>query len=144
MSAALRDVAEGQNAYVDELLALLGTVETDLLLPFHDGTIEALRTRRTEIERRCALALAGDDALAVATSKPRTLALAAELGIVTPHSIPVTNFSDLRATRDVVGYPAVMKPVGSWAHDESGAGTRLSSELVQTLTKRRPRSSNCS
>jgi predicted ATP-grasp superfamily ATP-dependent carboligase len=70
--------------------------------------------------------------LAVATSKPRTLALAAELGIATPQSIPVTNFSDLRAALDVVGYPAVMKPVESWVRDESGAGTRLSAELVQT------------
>jgi predicted ATP-grasp superfamily ATP-dependent carboligase len=132
LSAVLPDFALGADAYVDALLALLDEHPARMLLPAHDGSIEALRARRAELERRVALPLASEAALDIAVSKARTMALAAEMGIAVPRSIPVTDLDDIRAALDDVGLPAVIKPVQSWV-ERDGAGTRLTSEVVLSV-----------
>jgi predicted ATP-grasp superfamily ATP-dependent carboligase len=114
-------------SYTDALIELLDEHPARLIVPSHDGAIEALRGRRQEIERRTFLPLASEDALDIAVSKTRLLALAAELGIGVPRSIVVTDLRDLRAAINEVGYPIVIKPVRSWG-DTAGIGTRLGAE----------------
>src|SRR5581483_4857022 len=96
-----------------------------------DGSIEALRLRRPEVESRCALPLASNEALDIAVSKERTLAVAATQGIATPESLAVTSEGDLRSALAAVGIPAVLKPVQSWVTSRQGEGTRLTSVLVR-------------
>jgi predicted ATP-grasp superfamily ATP-dependent carboligase len=102
------------------------------VVPAHDGSIESLRARRDEIEDHAALGLASEAALDLATSKSRTLALAAELGIRVPRTVGVASERDLVAALVETGLPAVLKPAASWATNGS-SGTRLSSVPVQSI-----------
>jgi predicted ATP-grasp superfamily ATP-dependent carboligase len=129
----LPDLEQDRDAYVDAVLQLVDTCAIGMVLPAHDGSIEALRRRRNEFTGRCALPLASDRALDLAVSKERTLGLAAALGIPVPASLPVGEPCDLRAALAEVGLPAVLKPVQSWVVDGNGTGTRLTSVLVQDL-----------
>ena len=65
------DLADG-DSYVDGVLAILDAMPVAMVLPAHDGSIESLRRRRSEFEGRCALPLASDATLAIATSKEHT------------------------------------------------------------------------
>ena len=130
-SATLPDLADG-DSYVDGVLAILDAMPVDMVLPAHDGSIESLRRRRAEFKGRCALPLASDAALAVATSKERTLALASELGILVPDGIPVASVGELHGALASTGLPAVLKPAQSWNLDGDGTGSRLFCELAQT------------
>ncbi|MGH2345187.1 MAG: ATP-grasp domain-containing protein, partial [Chloroflexota bacterium] len=132
LSAVLPDFTDRAAEFGSALLTLLDEHPVGMLLPSHDGTIEVLRSRRAEFERRAALPLASEAALDLATSKTRTLALAKELGIAVPRSVPVTDFSDLaEAIRDL-GCPAVIKPVNSWV-ERGGVGTRLHCSVASTM-----------
>lgn len=131
LRAVVPDFAQDANAYVEGLLALLRQHPTRMLLPAHDGSIEAIRPRRAEIERLTALPLASEAALDIAVSKARTLALAEKLGIATPRSVLVTDLADVPAALCEVGVPAVVKPVQSWV-ERDGVGTRITSEAVLT------------
>jgi predicted ATP-grasp superfamily ATP-dependent carboligase len=131
LQAVTPDFAADANAYVDALLALLREHPTRMVLPGHDGSIEALRPRRAEVERLTALPLAAEAALDVAVSKARTLALAESLGIATPRSVLVDDLADVPAALRLVGVPAVVKPVQSWV-ERDGVGTRITSEPAQT------------
>src|SRR5262249_16295174 len=90
MRAAVPSYTSQPDAFVDRLLDLIDATQAQMLLPAHDGSIEALRARRTEVERRIALPLGSEAALDIAVSKARTLALATELGIAIPRSVRVT------------------------------------------------------
>jgi predicted ATP-grasp superfamily ATP-dependent carboligase len=90
-----------------------------VIVPGHDGTIEALRGARGELERHTRLALPSEAALRVAVSKPLTLALAAELGLDVPRGVQVSSVADVDAALAQVGLPAVLKPSQSWV--EHGA-----------------------
>src|SRR6266852_5212558 len=87
--AVVPDFADDANGYVDALLALLDECPVRMILPSHDGAIEAIRSRRAELERRTFLPLANEAALAIAVSKARTVALAKELGIAVPRGVLV-------------------------------------------------------
>jgi predicted ATP-grasp superfamily ATP-dependent carboligase len=129
-TSILPEITTDPDGYVDALLELLDAEPVSVVMPAHDGTIDALRARRADIERRTFLPLGSDRALEVATSKPRTLALAAELGIRTPASYEVQGEADLRAALAETGFPAVIKPARSWVVDATGAGSRITSILV--------------
>jgi predicted ATP-grasp superfamily ATP-dependent carboligase len=130
--ASVPNYATDPDAFVDEILALIERHKPRLLLPAFDGSIEALRSRRAEIERHVALPLASESALEIAVSKPRTLALAAECGIAIPRSVRVATLEDVPEALREIGLPAVVKPEQSWvAH--SGSGVRLSSVPVQSF-----------
>jgi len=132
MSAEVPDYAADPDAYVDALLAVIEQHPAGVLVPAHDGSIQALRARRTEIERHIALPLAKESALDIAVSKSRTLALARELGIAIPRSVRASNLDEVESALREVGLPAVIKPDRSWV-ERNGSGTRLSSEAVQTF-----------
>jgi predicted ATP-grasp superfamily ATP-dependent carboligase len=132
MRATLPDLGIDAQAYVKALLDMLDEHPTRMLMPASDGTIQALRLKRAELERRTALPLASESALDVAVSKSRTLALASELGIAVPRSIPVNDVSGVAAAVREVGLPAVVKPIESWV-ERDGRGTRLSPNVVLTV-----------
>jgi predicted ATP-grasp superfamily ATP-dependent carboligase len=132
LSSVLPDLAGDAEDYVDSVLELIKHTSPGMVLPAHDGSIELLAARRDEVERHCALPLASDEAMAIAMSKPRTLALATGLGIPTPKSIRVGAASDLVEALGTTGLPAVVKPITSWTVGPSGEGTRLVCGLVRT------------
>jgi predicted ATP-grasp superfamily ATP-dependent carboligase len=136
LGSTVPDFTSDPDNYVDAVLHLLDEHPARMLVPSSDGSIKVLRTRRAEIERRTALALASEDALDIAVDKTRTLALAAALGIAVPHSVAVNDVTDLKAAIKEVGFPAVVKPYQSWV-ERDGVGTRLSPNVV--LTEREAR-----
>jgi predicted ATP-grasp superfamily ATP-dependent carboligase len=129
--AIVPDFATNPDGYVDALLELLELYPARMMLPAHDGSIEALRPRRAEIERMTALPLASEAALEVAINKTRTLEVAEQVGIAIPRSLPVTTLEEARAAFRAFGPPTVLKPMQSWAENETG-GTRLSVNAVLT------------
>jgi predicted ATP-grasp superfamily ATP-dependent carboligase len=131
-SAAVPDFDKDADAYVDAIADLLDKHPARMVLPSHDGSIQTIRARRAELERRTFLPLACEAALDIAASKTQTLALATELGIAIPRSVLVVDRGDVRAAINEVGCPAVVKPICSWARHE-GVGIRLGSDAVLTV-----------
>jgi predicted ATP-grasp superfamily ATP-dependent carboligase len=132
MRAVVPDLGQDATAFTDALLRLLDEYPVRMLLPGHDGSIEAIRARRAEFERRTALPLGSEAALDIVVSKARTLALAAVLGIAVPRGVTVTSLDDVSAAIREVGCPAVIKPVQSWV-ERDGIGTRLTSDMVLSV-----------
>ncbi|HUA75960.1 MAG TPA: NAD(P)-binding domain-containing protein [Solirubrobacteraceae bacterium] len=120
-----------QDAYVDSILAACARYQPSSLILGHDGSIEAVRRRRFELERVVGVALAPENALAVAVDKARTLEFAATLGLAAPRGTFVSNLDDADAAIDEVGLPAVVKPTRSWAQDGAVA-RRLIASVVNT------------
>lgn len=127
--AVVPDFALDPDAYLDAVIERCQDWRPRVLVPSHDGSVEALRRRRSELERVVGVALAPEEPLAVAIDKTRTLALAADLGMRIPRGVLVGPTDDAGAAVDHVGLPVVIKPVRSWAHD-GRAGRRLTSVLA--------------
>jgi FAD-dependent urate hydroxylase len=125
------DFIEDQDAYVDAVLRLCAERGPRSLLLGHDGSIEALRRRRADVERVVGLGLAPENALAVAVDKTLTLAFAETVGLRSPRGAFVTDPADAAAAVEEVGLPAVVKPTRSWAQ-EAGIGKRLIAVVVRT------------
>ena len=71
--------------FADALADFVRAHQVRVVLPTGDGVIVALAPHRARLaELGCVLAVASDDALAIATDKDRTLAAARELGIAGP------------------------------------------------------------
>ena len=87
VAASAPDYTLDPDGYVDALLRFVKDTSARLVVPAHDGSIEALRLRRDELEYHTALGLADEPGLRVAVSKPRSLALATDLGIAVPRSV---------------------------------------------------------
>ncbi len=124
LSAVLPDFAQDPNAFIDALLEVCARRRPRVLIPSHDGSIEALRHRRADVERAVGLALASEEALAIAVDKARTLAAASALGMRVPRGFLATEAAEAEGAIDEVGLPAVVKPARSWVQ-ESGPGQRL-------------------
>ncbi len=124
VGAVVPDFHADRDAYVDAVIELCTTRGARALILAHDGSVEALRSRREEIERVVGLALAPESALAIAVDKVQTLDAAAAVGLRAPRGAAVRRGDDAAAAIDAVGLPAVVKPVRSWAQDES-VGRRL-------------------
>jgi predicted ATP-grasp superfamily ATP-dependent carboligase len=129
VSASVPDVSDDADAWIRGLLALLAQYPARALIPSHDGSIEALRAHRREVERFATIALASESALEIAVDKARTLAVATQLGIPVPRGIEVSDVSDVPAATREVGFPAVVKPLQSWV-ERDGVATRLACEAV--------------
>jgi predicted ATP-grasp superfamily ATP-dependent carboligase len=87
-----------------------------VVLPASDGAIAALAGRRACLAAlRSVLALPGDEAMAVANDKGRTMAVAATLGIDSPRTLPVATSGELSRAIAELGLPLVLKPARSWA-----------------------------
>jgi predicted ATP-grasp superfamily ATP-dependent carboligase len=99
------------------------------LIAAHDGTIETIRRHRGELEQQVKIALAPEEALAVAVSKARTISLAQELGIDVPRGVIVQDMGELRPALAEVGLPAVIKPLTSWV-EYGEVRQRLVSQIV--------------
>jgi predicted ATP-grasp superfamily ATP-dependent carboligase len=123
------DLALDAHAYAQALLAYLDAHPARMLLPTHDGSIQAVRLYRAEFEQRTSLALASEAALNIAVSKSRTLSLASELGIAIPLSIPLRDVDDVGPAFKEIGGYAVLKPLESWV-ERDGKGCRLSPNVV--------------
>jgi FAD-dependent urate hydroxylase len=108
------DFARDPDAYVDSLLELCAQRRPRALIPCHDGSIEALRSRRDDLERVVPVALAPEAPLAAACDKRTTLGVAATLGVRVPRGETVTDAGDAGAALDETGLPAVIKPARSW------------------------------
>src|SRR5271163_2975547 len=89
VGAPVPDFHADRDAYVDAVIDLCATRHARALIPAHDGSIEALRSRREEVERVVGLALAPEAALEVAVDKVRTLAAAEQLGLRAPRGVAV-------------------------------------------------------
>ncbi|MGH3025368.1 MAG: ATP-grasp domain-containing protein [Gaiellaceae bacterium] len=99
------------------------------MIAAHDGTIEALRSRRQMIGTP--IALADDEALACAISKERTYALADQLSIGRPRTTTVESARELKSALHDAPLPLVVKPSQSWAATATG-GVRLQASVVTT------------
>jgi|HubBroStandDraft_6_1064221.scaffolds.fasta_scaffold20123_2 predicted ATP-grasp superfamily ATP-dependent carboligase len=131
VSSILPDFAQQPDAFVDALLGVCAGHHPQALIPSHDGAIEALRGRRADVQRAVGLALASEEALAIAIDKTRTLATASALGLRVPRGAAVTEAGEAESALQEVGLPAVVKPARSWAQ-ESGSGQRLISVPATT------------
>jgi predicted ATP-grasp superfamily ATP-dependent carboligase len=130
--ATVPDFDSDGHRYVDAVLDLLNERRARMILPSHDGSIQALRRRRADVERRTFFPLASEAALDIATSKTRTLALGATLGIAVPRSTVVRNEADIRAALNEFGRHAVIKPTSSWG-DSRGLGIRIGADAVTSV-----------
>jgi predicted ATP-grasp superfamily ATP-dependent carboligase len=128
--ALVPDFARDRDGYVDALLAVCAEHSPRALIPCHDGSIEAIRRRRSDVERVVGLALAGEDALASAVDKVVTLTVAETLGLRAHRGVVVTDPSAAIAAVEQIGLPAVVKPARSWLQDADTVGRRLTSVLA--------------
>ena len=131
-NAVLPDFECQPEEFARELLDFLDAHPVGMVLPSHDGTIAVLRARRAQFEQRTLLPLGSEAALGIATSKPRTVALAQDLGITVPRSVPVSDIDDLPSALDYLGCPVVIKPTHSWV-ERDGIGSRLHCAVASTL-----------
>lgn len=123
------EFALSPHAYVESVLAACAEHGARSLVPCLDGSIEALRRRRDEVERVVGLALAREDALAVAVDKTRTLSLARSLGLRVPQGFCVSDLGAAAGALEEVGLPAVLKPTRSWVQGD-GVGKRISPKVA--------------
>lgn len=110
----LPDVADDPAGFVERVCELCESLGRPVVITSHDGSIEALRAHRAQVEAVATLALAPEQALAQAIDKRATLAVAERLGLAVP---PGSSVSDLTGTSDAltrIGLPVVVKPAVSW------------------------------
>lgn len=127
------DATEG---YLDALTRLLDRTDVRVVLPLADQTLALLRRHRASVERRAAVAMADEPALAVAVDKYRTLDLARSLGISVPATVVVSKPGEIDAALAAVGPPAVIKPSESWLWT-GDRGVRLSARCVTSRAEAR-------
>jgi cation diffusion facilitator CzcD-associated flavoprotein CzcO/predicted ATP-grasp superfamily ATP-dependent carboligase len=123
--------AQDQDAYVDALLRFCAEHAPKSLILAHDGSIEAVRRRRDQLERVVGLGLAPEPALAVAIDKTRTLAFARAVDLREPRGCSVGSIDEAASAIAEVGLPAVVKPTRSWAQG-AGPGRRLHAVVAGT------------
>jgi predicted ATP-grasp superfamily ATP-dependent carboligase len=132
VGAVVSDRASAPDAFVDDVIGLARRYSARVIITSHDGSIEALRARREEVEREARLALAPESSLGLATDKNRTLAIATKLGIGVPRSVEIRDTAAVEAAAGETGLPAVVKPAASWVWSELG-GSRLVCSAVTSL-----------
>ncbi len=115
-------------AYLEQALEHTGA---QVLLTSSDGTLEAIRQHREQLEQRVHIALAKEPALGIALNKEQTLEIATRLGIGVPQGVNVGSVNDVSAALREIGLPAVVKPIESWLWGEQKSA-RLICKLVTT------------
>jgi predicted ATP-grasp superfamily ATP-dependent carboligase len=129
--ALVPDVAEDSTGFVERVIALCESIGRPVLITGHDGSIEALRAHRDEIERVATLALAPERALALAIDKRTTLAAAQRIGLKVPPGVTVTDLTSIGGALDEIGLPVVIKPAVSWV-DGGATAWRAAPSLART------------
>jgi predicted ATP-grasp superfamily ATP-dependent carboligase len=110
------DFARDPAGFVECVIALCESIGRPVLISSHDGSIDALRAHREQIEQVATLALAPEQALALAIDKRATLAAAERLGLNVPPGMTVTDLASTGEALDTVGLPVVIKPAVSWVN----------------------------
>ncbi len=123
-SGVIPDPAADSGRFAAAVIRRAQELGARAVITVSDGSIEALRPRRAELERHARLALPGERALQAAIDKRRTLGLASELGIRVPRSVRLAPGADVQAALAEVGLPLMVKPAKSWYVTGSG-GFRL-------------------
>lgn len=131
LSATVPDLVDDEDAFVDALLQICAELRPRVLIPVHDGSVEALRARRADLEEMVALALAPESALAVAVDKSRTLTVAQTVGLRAPRGAVVRSPDEAQAALADVGVPVVVKPTHTWVRRQGG-GQRLRARVART------------
>ena len=131
----LPSAATDIDRFVHELVAWLQEHRTDVVLTASDAGVAALAEARDQIERTSVVGLASSEALAIATSKSKTLARATAVGIPTPRSHLVRDPADAVAAAQEIGFPCVLKPDRSWSW--RGTRARVRPVLVTDVDKAR-------
>jgi D-aspartate ligase len=97
-----------QDRWLERLLEL----EPGVVLPCTDEALELVARRRSELLARGHLVYDCDDRLALAMlDKQQTYALAGEIGIRTPRTVPVPDAAQLEPAAEEIGFPCALKPV---------------------------------
>jgi predicted ATP-grasp superfamily ATP-dependent carboligase len=125
----------GTDAAIGALVDLLAAHPADVVLTSGDAWLAMLHGARDGL-RGARAAIGSREAVAIAMSKPRTLAVAAELGIPAPRTVEVEDVDAGLAAVAELGLPVVVKPSASWRPDGEG-GDRLSPTLCRTLDEAR-------
>jgi predicted ATP-grasp superfamily ATP-dependent carboligase len=128
-SAVLPPATQTPRQLVDAILEKVESYRPGVVVPAHDGTIEALRLFRAEVEARTRIAMASEPAMRIAISKPLTLELAESLGILVPAGVTVASEHDVGDALHAVGLPAVVKPAQSWV-ERDGVRQRIISTVA--------------
>jgi predicted ATP-grasp superfamily ATP-dependent carboligase len=136
LRSVIPDFIEDQDVYVDSLLDACAAWAPRSLILAHDGSIEAVRRRRAEVERLVGLTLAPEPALAIAVDKVKTLAYGEAVGLRAPRGAHITDPGQVDAALDEVGLPIVVKPARSWVQ-ESRDGQRLVASVTSTRAEAR-------
>lgn len=126
--AALPSPESNFAAYADAIVEFARRHSVGAIVPCIDSSVLALHRRRAELAS-AGPAIGSPEAIELANSKPRTLALAATLGVPAPRSIDATTADELEAAAHELGLPVVVKPAESW-RDEDVGGERLSPSLI--------------
>lgn len=104
------------DVFAKSVLAIAADRRSRVVIPSSDGSIAALRPwRRCFEEQDVVLAIASEPAVEVANDKLRTLAAASELGLSGPRTLVISGLDGGRAALAEIGYPAIIKPIQSWA-----------------------------
>jgi predicted ATP-grasp superfamily ATP-dependent carboligase len=122
--AQLTDPRTDFEAFKADLIAWLGVHPVRAVLTSGDAGVSVLSQIRGVLEPRTRVGIPPPAATALATSKERTLALAAQLGIPIPRSLRVVDADSTIAAARELGYPCVLKPSHSWQRN-TGAGGQL-------------------
>jgi glutathione synthase/RimK-type ligase-like ATP-grasp enzyme len=128
-SAVLPPVTRAPRELVDAILEQVESYRPGVIVPAHDGTIEALRLFREEVEAHTRIAMASEPAMRIAVSKPLTLELAGSLGILVPEGVTVASEDAVDDALHAVGLPAVVKPAQSWV-ERGGVRQRILSTVA--------------
>ena len=128
----LPDPRQDLPAYADAIVRWLDAHPTDAVLTSTDAGLETLHQYRIPLGEVTRPAVAAPEAVDIAACKATTLAVAAELGIPGPRSIPATTPDEVLEAIAALGLPAVLKPTSSWRDAPDGGGERLSPVLVET------------
>jgi D-aspartate ligase len=128
-SRIVHDCSTDAAAFVHDVAEVVHELCPQVVIPTHDGSIEALRQNRAAFGSRTVLALAEEEPLDIAVDKSKTLELARQLDIAVPLTVLVSDESQLPEALSDVGLPAVLKPVRSWMDDGAG-GSRFRAVAV--------------
>jgi len=114
-------------AYAASIRAALAQHAVELLIPVSDEALHPLAAIRGELERSCRIAAAAPEAIAVASDKARTFALAESLGVPIPRTRVVRSAEEAREAARELAWPLVVKPAVSRLHQpERGIVERFS------------------
>ncbi|MCZ6673420.1 MAG: hypothetical protein O7C75_10845, partial [Verrucomicrobia bacterium] len=140
--AALSKYCSGHFIYPDPLedlpgfqKALLEELEQrsySLVIPVTDLTICPLMEIRDSVEGLARLAMASNEALALALSKSHTYDLASTFGVPIPKTVIVRDVEESHGLQDRLTYPAVIKADRSKIWPSNGRGQDISVAYVFT------------